>query len=129
MANRSRVYLLDKDIRKLDIKEKRYTKSVGEPKELCIWVNPSGMKSFFLKYKDSIGKEIAYKLSDFREGIYSVNEARRDANKFLKILAENGNKNLKELEKNDKKYIFKTMFEEFINKKLHKETHKAILKE
>ncbi|WP_172127682.1 DUF4102 domain-containing protein [Campylobacter sp. RM16192] len=67
MANRSRVYLLDKDIRKLDIKEKRYTKSVGEPKELCIWVNPSGMKSFFLKYKDSIGKEIAYKLSDFRE--------------------------------------------------------------
>ncbi|MFW5613949.1 hypothetical protein [Campylobacter hyointestinalis] len=47
MANISRVNLQDKNIRELEIREKQYRKAVGNPKELYIWVNPSGGKNFF----------------------------------------------------------------------------------
>ncbi|CUU87845.1 hypothetical protein [Campylobacter hyointestinalis] len=51
MANISRVNLQDKDIRELEIREKQYRKAVGNPKELYIWVNPSGVKTFLYSTK------------------------------------------------------------------------------
>ena len=81
MANISKSNLLDKDIRALPIKEKQYIKAVGNPKELYIWINPSGIKTFSIRYN---GKYI--KIKEFRENIYSVAEARQDAIKLLKEL-------------------------------------------
>lgn len=40
MSNISKENLLDKDIRLLKTKTGRYIKSVGNPKELYIWINP-----------------------------------------------------------------------------------------
>lgn len=52
MANKASIYLSDKDIRQLQSKETKCEKTVGEPKELCIWVNPTGIKTFFVKFID-----------------------------------------------------------------------------
>jgi len=46
MANVASQTLFDKDIRLLAIKEKRYFKVVGNPKELVIFVNPKGTRNF-----------------------------------------------------------------------------------
>ena len=48
MANTAKQSLIDKDIRALVSKELKYKKVVGNPKELYIWVNPNGTKSFTL---------------------------------------------------------------------------------
>lgn len=74
MANISRVNLQNKDIRELEIKEKQYRKAVGNPKELYIWVNPSGIKTFFILHR---GK--TQKLKEFIQGEYMVENARADA--------------------------------------------------
>ncbi|EOI0599542.1 Arm DNA-binding domain-containing protein [Campylobacter jejuni] len=41
--------LTQKDIDNLEIKDKRYMISVGEPKELYVRVNPTGKKVFYLR--------------------------------------------------------------------------------
>ena len=56
MANISKVNLQDKDIRNLKPKDKQYRKAVGNPKELYIWINPSGIKTFFILYKGKTKK-------------------------------------------------------------------------
>ena len=47
MANVTKTYLTDKNIRELKPKLRQYKKVIGSPKELYIWVNPSGIKTFF----------------------------------------------------------------------------------
>ena len=69
MANVAKTYLSDKDIRNLLTKEKKYCKVVGNPKELCIFINPKGTKKFSLRLKQK-GKVDWYELKEFREGIY-----------------------------------------------------------
>ena len=49
MANISKAHLFDKDIRNLKAKDKRYKVAVGSPKELYLFVHPSGTKTFFLR--------------------------------------------------------------------------------
>lgn len=110
MANISKSNLLDKDIRNLPIKEKQYIKAVGNPKELYIWVNPSGMKTFSIRYN---GKYI--KIKEFRENIYSVAEARRDAIKLLKEL-ESG-KTIEMIKGKSEKYHYKNLFNAYIEQK------------
>jgi len=46
MANISKAHLSDKDIRNLKAKDKRYKVAVGSPKELYLFVHPSGTKPF-----------------------------------------------------------------------------------
>ena len=81
MGNISKANLMDKDIRNLQVKENKYPKACGNPKELYIWVYPSGIKTFSLYYDKKY-----MKIAEFREGIYSVAEARKDAIKLLKEL-------------------------------------------
>lgn len=58
---------------------------MGNPKELVIFVNPKGTKKFSLRIKQN-EKSIFKELSEFREGIYSVSKARKDAINLLKNL-------------------------------------------
>ena len=58
MGNISKTYLMDKDIKNLPLKEKQYIKSVGNPKELYIWVNPNGIKSFCVRIDENDKKSI-----------------------------------------------------------------------
>nr|WP_315005463.1 hypothetical protein [uncultured Campylobacter sp.] len=46
MANVAKQTLQDKDIRNLEIKSKQYIKAVSNPKELYLFVHPSGTKPF-----------------------------------------------------------------------------------
>lgn len=112
MANISKANLLDKDIRSLEILSKQYKKKVGNPKELYIWINPSGMKTFSVEYERNKFK----KIGEFREGIYSVAEARRDALKILKEL-ESG-KDINTIMGKDEKYLYKNLFNTYIKQKL-----------
>lgn len=82
MSRISRVNLFDKDIRALAPMDKVYKKAVDNPKELYIKIYPSGMKTFFIQYKNMN----YFKLKEFREGIYSVAKARRDAIEIIKRL-------------------------------------------
>uniref|UniRef100_UPI00112FB7A2 Arm DNA-binding domain-containing protein n=1 Tax=Campylobacter lanienae TaxID=75658 RepID=UPI00112FB7A2 len=111
MSRASNANLQDKDIRKLQILDKRYSKAVGNPKELYIFVYPSGIKTFYIKYKKT-----SIKLHNFREGIYSVAEARRDALKILKEL-ESG-KDINTIMGKDEKYLYKNLFNTYIKQKL-----------
>lgn len=110
MANIAKQTLQDKDIRNLETKSKQYIKAVGSPKELYIWVNPSGMKTFSLRHG---GKYI--KIKEFRENIYSVAEARRDATKLLKEL-ESG-KDIQAIKGKSDKYRYKNLFDVYIAQK------------
>ncbi|MCI7464039.1 MAG: hypothetical protein MSA79_05280 [Campylobacter sp.] len=58
MGNISKTYLMDKDIKNLPLKEKQYIKSVGNPKELYIWVNPNGIESFCVRIDENCKKSI-----------------------------------------------------------------------
>ena len=69
MANVAKTHLYDKDIKNLVPREKRYFKVVGDPKELCVFINPKGTKKFSLRLKQK-GKVDWYELKEFREGIY-----------------------------------------------------------
>lgn len=104
MANISKVNLQDKDIRNLKPKDKQYRKAVGNPKELYIWINPSGIKTFFILYK---GK--TKKLHEFTND-YGVEQAREDAFKEKKRL-----KNNVPLKSN--KYTLGALYEIYIRRK------------
>lgn len=78
--------LFDKDIQALQPKEKQYRLVVGNPKELILFVYPSGVKTFALRILGSGGSEKCIKLSQFRAGIYSVADARKEAASNLKRL-------------------------------------------
>ena len=106
MSRISRANLFDKDIRALAPMDKVYKKAVGNPKELYIKIYPSGMKTFFIQYKNMN----YFKLKEFREGIYSVAEARRDAIEIIKKF-DNGFIRSKD------KYLLGTLFENYIEKK------------
>ena len=112
MANISKAHLSDKDIKNLKAKDKRYKVAVGSPKELYLFVHPSGTKTFFLRLA---GDKIV-SLKEFRPGIYSVAEARRDANALLAQLSQGKELNVI-LGKSDK-YKSKNLFDEFIKIKL-----------
>lgn len=108
MGNISKANLLDKDIRLLEPKVNRYLVAVGNPKELCLWINPNGIKSFCIRI-DENGKKKHIKLKEFRRGIYSVAEARKDAIKLLKEL-ESG-KDIATIKGKNDKYLFKNLFD------------------
>ena len=118
MANVANTYLSDKDIRNLPLKEKKYRKVVGNPKELYIVVNPKGLKKFALRLIDSGNKEVLYGLKEFREGIYSVAEARKDAIDILKRYQQLGSVDL--LKSGNEKYSFKNLYELYIEQKRKK---------
>lgn len=105
MPKISTANLYDKDIRGLLPKEKIYKKAVGNPKELYIKVYPSDLKIFVIQYKNINH----FKLKEFRDGIYSVAEARRDAVELIKKF-ENGFVRSKD------KYQLSTLFEKYIDK-------------
>lgn len=109
MGNISKANLLDKDIKRLEIKDKNYKKAVGNPKELYICVySKSKMKTFSLYHNKKY-----LKIGEFREGIYSVAEARRDAIKLLKELASG--KDIATIKGKNEKYLFKNLAKTFIN--------------
>ena len=111
MANISKAYLLDKDIRLLEFIGKDYKKVVGSPKELYVCVyEKAKMKTFSLYYNKHY-----IKIKEFREGIYSVADARRDATKLLKEL-ESG-KDMATIKGKNDKYLFKNLFELHIAQK------------
>lgn len=111
MANISKAYLLDKDIRLLEFIGKDYKKVVGSPKELYVCVyEKTKMKTFSLYYNKHY-----IKIKEFREGIYSVADARRDAAKLLKEL-ESG-KDMATIKGKNDKYLFKNLFELHIAQK------------
>lgn len=106
--------LTDKAIRELAIKDKPYLKVCGEPKELYIRVNPNGKKSFFIWYTEN-GNKKRYLLKEYRENIYSVAEARKEAIKILNKL-ESG-LTIKELKIKNIDYSFEKYFLKFIESK------------
>lgn len=106
MPKISTANLYDKDIRGLSPANKIYKRAVGNPKELYIKVYPSGLKIFVIQYK-SINH---FKLKEFREGIYSVAEARKDAIELIRKF-ENGFVRSKD------KYQLTALFEKYIDKK------------
>ena len=85
MARPARKILFDKDIRALEPREKAYRVVVGNPSELILFVNPSGIKSFALRICGN-GRERHIPLKRFRQGIYSVAEARKEAAEKLKVI-------------------------------------------
>lgn len=105
MAQNAKNQLFDKDIRELDPKESKYRKVVGNPKELYLIVYPTGIKTFCLKQNNSFTK-----IKNFREGIYSVAEARRDAVAMLKVIEGGG-------ELDSSKYLFKNLVALYIKQK------------
>ena len=115
MGNISKSNLQDKDIRNLEIKSSRYKKVVCNPKELYIFVYPSGMKTFMLKYNDSFTK-----IKEFRENIYSVAEARKEAIKLLKEL-ESG-KTIEMIKGKSEKYKFGNLLEVYFKEKYKENT-------
>ena len=117
MGNISKSNLMDKDIRNLEIKNNRYIKAVGNPKELYIFVYSSGMKTFMLKVENSYTK-----IDEFREGIYSVAEARKNALKLLKELKSG--KDLDTIKGKGEKYKFVNLFNLYIKQKATKELSK-----
>ena len=125
MGNISKTYLMDKDIKNLPLKEKQYIKSVGNPKELYIWVNPNGIKSFCVRIDENCKKK-HIKIKEFREGIYSVAEARRDATKLLKEL-ESG-KDIATIKGKNDKYLFKNLFDLHITQKAKRGLKDSYLK-
>jgi bacteriophage P4-like integrase len=105
MANISKANLQDKDIRNLQPKASQYRKAVGNPKELYIWVNPSGIKTFFILHN---GK--TRKLGKFKQGVYGVEQAREEALKISKRLKSGA-----DIRSN--KYKLGTLFERYIKRK------------
>lgn len=110
MANISTANLQDKDIRALEIKQNKYIKCIGNPAELYIRVYPSNKKTFFIRYGDD---RKMIKLKEFRQGIYSVAEARIDAVKILKQLEQG--KSIEEVKGKDDRYLFKNMIKEYLD--------------
>ena len=112
MSRIARKILFDKDIRALQPKEKRYRVVVGNPSELIVFVYPSGIKSFALRVRKG-DREKNIPLKRFRQGIYSVSEARKQAIEKLKIIESGG-------EIDTQKYLFKNLYKAFIAQKHRK---------
>lgn len=93
--------LFDKDIRELEPKNKRYRVVVGNPSEPILFVNPSGIKCFALRICNN-GREKHIPSKHFRQGIYSVAKARKEACEKLKIVESGG-------ELNTQKHLFKNL--------------------
>ena len=130
MANVAKTHLFDKDIKNLApqiqrYKPKRYFK-VGDPKELCVFVNPKGTKKFSLRLKQK-DKVVWYELNEFREGIYSVAEARKEALQKLKDL-EKADGNVEILKNGNEKYSFGNLFELYIEQQRKKGLIESSLK-
>ena len=118
MANVAKTHLFDKDIKNLApqiqrYKPKRYFK-VGDPKELCVFVNPKGTKKFSLRLKQK-DKVVWYELKELRKGIYSVAEARKDALEVLKRYQQLGSVDL--LKNGNEKYSFGKLFRLHLERK------------
>lgn len=109
MANISTANLQDKDIRALEIKQNKYIKCIGNPAELYIRIYSSNKKTFFIRYGND---RKMIKLKEFRQGIYSVAEARIDAVKILKQLEQG--KSVEEVKGKDHRYLFKNMTKEYL---------------
>lgn len=112
MSRMARKILFDKDIRTLESKSKKYRVVVGNPSELILWVYPSGIRSFALRIRSG-DREKNIPLKKFRQGIYSVNEARKEAIEKLKVLESGG-------ELDTEKYLFKNLYKDFIAQKRKK---------
>lgn len=112
MSRIARKILFDKDIRELKPKKKAYRVIVGNPTELIVFVYPSGVKSFALRVRNG-DREKHIPLKRFRQGIYSVSEARKEAIEKLKIIESGG-------ELDTQKYMFKNLYENFIAQKRKK---------
>ena len=121
MANISKAHLSDKEIKNLKAKDKRYKVAVGSPKELYLFVHPSGTKTFFLRLA---GDKIV-SLKEFRPGIYSVAEARKEANALLAQLAQG--KELDVILGKSDKYKFKSLFDQLIEQKHRKENQESTI--
>ncbi len=121
MANIAKQSLQDKDIRNLKPNNKRYKRAVGNPKELYIFIYPSGIKTFSIKINDRY-----IKLKEFRESIYSVAEARKEAIGFLKALQDG--KDIQMLKNGDAKYKFKNLFAIYIEQKRKKYLSESYIK-
>lgn len=109
MGRMARKILFDKDIRALEAKEKKYRVVVGNPSELILFVYPSGLKSFALRIRNN-GREKHIPLKRFRQGIYSVSEARKEAIEKLKVIESGGGINTEQ-------YLFKNLYKDFITQK------------
>lgn len=118
MANTTTILLGDKDVRNLMSKDKKYMRVVGDPKELHIRVNPTGIKTFMIRIRKN-KKDIEIKLGEFRPGIYSVTQARKDAMDILNEMNSN-NKSAHEVKGNTYKYKIKNLCEKYIDLKLKK---------
>ncbi|WP_169943110.1 Arm DNA-binding domain-containing protein [Campylobacter sp. RM15925] len=103
MVNISKANLQDKDIRKLQLPKSKKKIAVRNLKELYLWLNPSGKKTFFIRTKD----DKSLTIGKFGEGIYSVIEARIDAVKLLKELE--GGKDIDTIKDKNDKYKFKSL--------------------
>ena len=121
MANISKAHLSDKEIKNLKAKDKRYKVAVGSPKELYLFVHPSGTKTFFLRLA---GNKIV-SLKEFRPGIYSVAEARKEANALLAQLAQG--KELDVILGKSDKYKFKSLFDKLIEQKRRGENEESTI--
>lgn len=114
--------LFDKDIRALQPKEKQYRLVVGNPKELILFVYPSGVKTFALRILGSGGSEKCIKLSQFRAGIYSVADARKEACERLRIIETSG-------ELDSTKYLFKNLYVRYLKQKAKRGISEEYLKQ
>lgn len=99
--------LQDKDIRALQPDKIMRRYAVGNPQELYIRVYPSGTKTFILHFSD----RNPITLKRFRKGIYSVKEAREEANKILHELAQG--KSIEMIRSGNKNYTFKALKERY----------------
>lgn len=108
MGRVARKLLIDKDIRALEPREVTYRVVVGNPSELYLFVYPSGNKSFFIRKNDKF-----HKVGRFRQAIYNVSDARKDANAMLRIIETGG-------ELDSTKYLFKNLYARYIRQK-HKQ--------
>jgi len=101
--------LFDKDIRNLQPREQRYFKFVGNPRELVIFISHKDIQRFSLKVRDDNGEVKFIGLKEFRA------EARQKSTKILGEL-ETG-KDIAIIKGNDGKYIFKNLFNLYIEQK------------
>jgi bacteriophage P4-like integrase len=118
MSNVASTTLQDREIKNLAPRSTQYKKVVGNPKELYIFVNPKGTKTFSLKYKESkYDKEQFIKIGEWREGVFTAQMARTKATKMLREL--NGGKlSIDELRgRQIGKYIYENLFNRIVEHK------------
>lgn len=115
MGRVARKLLIDKDIRALEPKEVTYRVVCGNPSELYLFVYPSGNKSFFIRKNNKF-----YKVGRFRQAIYNVSDARKDANAMLRVIETGG-------DLDSTKYLFKNLYERYIRQKYKQGLNKSYI--